>query len=426
MNATNDSAKLWSKFLLKLKMQNPFFSTLAMFATFELNDNITHAQTQHKKLVISPAFLQQFSEQQQFSYMLHQVLHLALQHIKRGEGRNQPLWNIAADISVNQIISDTTDWPIAPMTAWDHRFKGHSVERIYASLQKEVVKTAAHLNALAVQSSFHAQNSSSDGKPKDDISTEQINAPEHLQGIGETQAIEQLIKLYEIHADFSTLPSEETELANTYWRSAATKATQLHPDPHYGNHSDSLAREVELSCKTQLDWRQMLWKYATPTLSDYTEFDNRFIYCGYYTETLQAESLSIDVIIDTSGSISKRELSSFVSEMIAIKRCHPLVNIKVYYADDELYGPFEMPEKVSELQMPIGWGGTSFAPYFNALKQKNRFTDAPQAVIYFTDGFGDYPAQAPSIPVLWLITEDGCDDSNVPFGIIVRLKETSV
>lgn len=437
MTAEKDFSKLWSRFLLKLKAQNPFFSTLAMFASFELSEEIEYAQTQHQKLIVSPIFLAELPEQQQFSYLLHQILHLALQHVKRGEGRDQRLWNIAADIAANQIISDTTEWPFAPMTAWDYRFDGQSVERIYASLQKEVEKDSSqqspsggsgntdaypiHSSSFNQDNCTQASSSRSEGK-----GGERDNCQSAVQATptatGETLSIKKLQEKYHCHQDFSTLPAEDVDRSNTYWRSATTRAKQLHPNPHYGKHSESLEREIELSCQTQLDWRQLLWKYATPTLSDYSEFDNRFIYCGYYTETLQSESLSVDIIIDTSGSVSKSELSTFVTELIAIKRCHPLVSIQLFYADNELYGPYEMPESISGFQMPVGGGGTSFTPYFNKLEKQNIFINAPQAAIYLTDGFGVFPGKEPSIPVLWILTEDGCDDSNVPFGTIVRLK----
>ena len=51
-----------------------------------------------------------------------------------------------------------------------------------------------------------------------------------------------------------------------------------------------------------------------------------------------------------------------------------------------------------------GRGGTSFCPPFEAafLRQHR-----PELIIYFTDGFGSAPDNAPRIPVVWCLTPNG-------------------
>lgn len=398
--------KLWTRFLLKLKAQHPFFATVAMFANFRLDEQVEVSQTLDKNLLINPLFLASISENERFSYLLHQVLHLALGHIARGQGRDQLLWNIAADISVNNIITESTNWQAAPQTAWNNRYSGGSVERIYASLQKQL-SSKIQAEGADSPSDKSVQGKSGESKQKNNVYFD-------------------LAKKYNCHADFSANEGSDAQSSQAsleYWRTSVLKAKQLNSGRQMGKGSASLEREIDLAVNGQIEWRPLLWKYATPDLVDYHEFDHRFIHAGYYTETLLSESILVDVVVDTSGSITQGELSSFLVEMLAIYACHPDVKLRFYYADNKLYGPYDIPENINDLPVPIGNGGTSFVPYFNELAKNKSLLERPQAIIYFTDGYGDFPNSPPPTPVLWLLTEDGLQDEKIPFGTPVRIKD---
>jgi predicted metal-dependent peptidase len=450
-------------FYLNSKYSILFFATVAMFASFRIDELVDFAKTLDKTLVVNPEFLSSLSEDERFSYLLHQILHLALGHLTRGQGYEQVLWNIAADISVNNIIIESTQWRAAPHTAWDSRFSGDSVERIYAILRKQVTS-----EEQAAQDSDSKQSSSSSSDSNGSPSSESISEGSNSGDRGSEQSKQNgstandgsnqsnangsassdssskesnssnsgsnsaakatqkktsyvaLAKKYQCKADFN---AKESPTSQEYWRTSMIKANQLNPCSEMGKGSSSLAREIDLATNGQIDWRVLLWKYATPDLVDYHEFDHRFIHAGYYTETLLSESIVVDVVVDTSGSISKGELTQFLSEMLAIYACHTDVKLQFYYADDKLYGPYDIPDNINNLPVPVGAGGTSFKPYFNELANNKSLLEYPQAIIYFTDGYGDFPKQAPSTPVLWLLTEDGLLDENIPFGTAVRIKD---
>ena len=67
----------------------------------------------------------------------------------------------------------------------------------------------------------------------------------------------------------------------------------------------------------------------------------------------------------------------------------------------------------------MGGGGTSFIPFFNqvaALKD-----DPVDLCVYLTDGYGDFPATPPEMPVLWVIVGGGIESRRIPFGEVARL-----
>jgi predicted metal-dependent peptidase len=111
-------------------------------------------------------------------------------------------------------------------------------------------------------------------------------------------------------------------------------------------------------------------------------------------------------------------------ELIAIEASHPQTQLVLYFADVDIYGPVSIDGVSESLPAPVGGGGTSFQPFFDkvATEQMNPY----DGIIYLTDGFADFPRQTPSTPVLWVLTEDGEEENNIPFGKVVRItRETA-
>ena len=123
------------------------------------------------------------------------------------------------------------------------------------------------------------------------------------------------------------------------------------------------------------------------------------------------------VAIDTSGSIDESTLSDFMSEVAAVLRAYPHVQGACYFADVEAYGPYPLDQDLIG-RRPEGRGGTSFAPFFDAVGEGH---DPADLLVYFTDGFGSFPPEPPEAPVLWVVTPDGRDNASFPFGDVARM-----
>lgn len=398
--------KLWSKFVLNLRVEHPFFSAVALFAKLELVDDLDVARTESKTLYVSTAFFSSLSEVECFSYLLHQIIHLALNHPNRSEQRDEKLWNVACDIVVNNIIDESTAWPVAPNTAWDFSFRGQSAERVFANLQNRERQNIKQTTEKILAA-------------KPDLKTSP--KPSQNNSIGTESPYDKVIEKYKSVSDFKTHKTDSSASTQEYWRNAIVQARQQ--TKQYSTNSSTLKREVEVSIGGKLNWQDMLWKYAVPAANNYAEFDARFIHRGLFVEYLQSEELIVEIVIDTSGSICEMVLSAFIAEMLAISLCHPDVKVEFYYVDCETHGPFDIPRNINDLPVPIGAGGTSFKPFFNQLAKKSSLMEKPQAVIYFTDGFADFPHVTPEVPVLWVVTESGAEDNKFPFGEIVRIRD---
>ena len=152
---------------------------------------------------------------------------------------------------------------------------------------------------------------------------------------------------------------------------------------------------------------------------DYQGYDRRFVHQGLYLEQLDGETLKVYIAVDTSGSISKDVITEFLSEIYGILSIYPEIKCFLYFADASLYGPYVLNTK-EDLPRPKGGGGTSFHPFFNEIRNKNKLIDHCIAV-YLTDGFAEYPKIKPDIPVLWVVSSGGIGLEKIPFGESVRL-----
>jgi predicted metal-dependent peptidase len=116
-------------------------------------------------------------------------------------------------------------------------------------------------------------------------------------------------------------------------------------------------------------------------------------------------------------------LKLFMSELQGILGAYPHLECDLYYVDCDVAGPYSISLD-SPLPPPSGGGGTSFIPFFDRVRAS--WDEHTQALcIYLTDGYGEFPTPAPTLPTLWVVTPGGLDLARFPFGEAVRLVENS-
>ena len=85
-----------------------------------------------------------------------------------------------------------------------------------------------------------------------------------------------------------------------------------------------------------------------------------------------------------------------------------------------MYGPYPLGAD-APLPQPEGGGGTSFRPFFAALARESATSSGERLAVYLTDGYGDFSAQPPDDPVLWVVAPGGLASEAFPFGEVARL-----
>ena len=131
---------------------------------------------------------------------------------------------------------------------------------------------------------------------------------------------------------------------------------------------------------------------------------------------LRPAAVHLLVAVDTSASITEGQLKAFWAEVQGLAGQMP-VELTLLAADTRLAegAPwcFAMGE-VPVWPSPHGQGGTDFRPVFDWIEHSSASFDA---LVYFTDGRGDYPLAPPGLPVLWAMV----GELTPPFGEVIRL-----
>jgi predicted metal-dependent peptidase len=417
--------------LLTLRRKHPFLATLSLFMSYKFSEEVSQFSTDGKTTLINPGYFARLTNDQCVGTLLHVTLHCALLHATRCGLRWPPIWNIAADIVVNEIILESRFSP-PPNTAVEPRYAGLSVEQVYAKLiasGKSLMKNAPS----SIQGALTGQNKP-DCSNASHATTAEQHSGQHSEQRPEQQPEQQYTPLLQaIYPAVPDVSSREQDQPNTkmqqtkidnHWKRALTNAQtvdrlslKLQGDIPLG-----LLREIDQVLNPQLDWRSLLWRFIARTPCDYAGFDRRFIHQGLYLDQLESESLKVYIAMDTSGSIETRELAQFRAEINSILRCYAFIEAELYFVDAAVYGPYPNDHEMRDTGVP-GGGGTDFSAFFNTLAP-NVNAMQPSLCVYLTDGFGQFPERTPELPVLWVISSEGTDD--MPFGEVVQLGDDYV
>lgn len=365
----------------RLCSRTPFLGSLLLFAETISTDTIPTAATNGRQILINPQFFERLTLDEQEAVLLHEVLHAALLHVPRGVGRDAKRWNIAADIVVNGILT-REGFALPQDSVREYALEHFSVEEVYDLLEKSPWD-------------------------KKDL---QLGSPDLLtqEGADNKQGMIP-----------GSLGKEQMRAMEAHWRNAFEQASVMAESLLHGSLPASIQRELQTLKEGQLNWRHYLWRYLVHTPIDFRDFDRRFVGKGLYLETLEGETVSVAVAVDTSGSINNEQVRVFLSEVQSILQAYPQLDCHLYYADAELHGPYPLTAHGS-LPTPIGGGGTDFRPFFTKLA-KDHSPWTTTVAVYLTDGYGSFPQESPSFPVLWVVTPGGLDSAYFPFGETARL-----
>jgi predicted metal-dependent peptidase len=386
--------------ILRLRLKSPFFATLAMHARFVERTDIPTAATDGRDVFYNAEFLGNLTLGELDGVLLHEVLHAALGHVTRRGSRDPQRWNIAADIVVNGLIDEQgMELPGSPMR--DPNLCGYSVEEVYTllpadqsqqSVEHDLLEAPAGPPSLTKASGDGGEDG--DGSPNDGTSSSKRSPGR--PSVDDAKSLER------------------------HWRAATSQAAAVARGGGKGQLPAGVERAFALRDYPKLDWRSVLWRFMASTATDFATFDRRYMYQGLYLETLEDQNLRVAVCVDTSGSINEELISALMTEVQGVLRAYPGLSCTLFFADAELYGPYDITSD-SELPPAQGGGGTDFRPFFEHLKSDPPGGEPPSVGIYMTDGFGDFPADEPRFPVLWAIVPGGLDEEGFPFGEAVRL-----
>jgi predicted metal-dependent peptidase len=372
--------------------------------------------TDARGIYYNRAYVEALSLEQTKFVLAHEALHCGLSHFHRRQHRVKHRWDVACDFAVNSLLVADGLMP-PPAALLRGTYDGMSAEEIYPYIKEHTDDETIdrHLydeddtDRTARGEGAHGSGHAGQTKPEGDETDASGNFPNGRGGAGSDGADEE-------QPAPPPLTAQERERLATQWQLRLAGAAQQ--ALRAGKLSASMARLVDDLLQPQLPWRMLLARYLTSNArTDYSfsrpsRREGTAILPG-----LRAAYIEIAVVIDTSGSIEPGEMQEFLSEVNAIKGSLN-ARIVLHACDAQLTadGPWTY-EPWDELRLPkrlIGGGGTRFTP---AIEWAERLDRPPDLLLYFTDAEGEFPAHAPSFPVLWLVK----GRAPVPWGQRVQL-----
>lgn len=422
---------------------NGFYGLLLMHLKYVLNTKVDTAYTDGEEIGFNPEFMEQLSEEELDFVMMHEIMHVVLQHCTRlDEDRmDTELWNIACDIVVNSNILKSCDMRTEAITlrAYGESMhltpkgdEGHlyTMEEVYAMLEKEAARQkkkgggSGDGNDKSSSSGSGNGNSSKgggDSRRGKSGQTGRKNGKQQWQDGG-----------FDDHSRWKEEGSEEANEQRAIWQKRMLDAAETmriaDPDNGCGSVPAGIWRAIEELRRPKLDWRTILQEFVQEEITDYSfsppdkRFDEFDFYLPDYNETEERLG-NVLFMVDTSGSISDKMMSDAFAEICgAVEQFSGKLSGKLGFFDAEVYEPvpFESVADVKSIR-PRGGGGTSFHAVFDYVR-RNMDGEPPVSIVILTDGCAPYPMEsaAMGIPVLWVVS-GLCDEVRPPWGRVAGI-----
>jgi predicted metal-dependent peptidase len=344
-------------------------------------------------MYINPEFAGTLSNSHLAFLLAHEVAHVALNSVGRRQNRDIEKWNVASDYAINAILrASFGSMPDSGLYSLEYEDK--SAEEIFDLLPEQSTSTI-----------FVPQGQGQGMAPNDIL----------LEPLSEDNAGHPL----RMSRQQKGTPEGTTTDTKVDWASELTKA-MTHAKMQ-GKVSSDFERKLNGEKDSQIDWRSVLRQKVSQQLSrdgrddfSYIPPNRRFIYQDIILpSSVGHRKPTLAYCIDTSGSMSSDELTQGIAEIDAIRQ---LLQARLYFiVCDYDVTTAQWIEPYENIPTLTGGGGTSFIPIFETLEKENIECDA---VVVFTDGWGEFPDTDKGYDTIWVIT------SNVtpPFGECVNTR----
>ncbi|XPV68689.1 MAG: DUF2201 family putative metallopeptidase [Halarcobacter sp.] len=370
-----DANTLLIKAKSQLTSKQPYFGILASRLKHEEDEKIRFYASNGIRFKYNPDFILSCSIDELIFILTNCVMHHILSHQQRKLKRKGLLWQVATDFAINAILHKS-GFKIPKGANYNKDFKNMYAEEIYDILkeQYEVKGTDAFEDNASM-----------------------------LDGLIE--------KSGEKFANLNKIDESLDEDDESQWEYAASLAKEV------AQRKSSVPLGLERLAKKlkakDIDWKFELYNAINRHMRNNYAFmppNKKHIYRGIALPSLTSDTLSLVVVIDTSGSINDELLGSFIEEFKTIMQNFPAVAIELITADAKVQGHFSF-QGGDKMDFPIkGGGGTDYRPVFEYVESNLPMSSM---LLYFTDGDGIFPRIPPPYEVLWALSQN---KNKIPFG----------
>lgn len=381
--AHGDATDRISEAKTKLLLKAPFFGRLCMQLEFVESELNSTAWTDGKYLGYYAPYVMTLTGKQLQCLIAEEVLHCALMHFKRKEGRDWRIWNLACDCVINLLLKDD-GYELDDICFYKEEYRGMDAEEIYVRLMKN-------------------KDAHKDRKSKGEVMPSGTGTP-----VGE--------------------PTEPESTTEAKWEVATTNAVQAMTDGGKGRDSssvDAVRRNVLKIIRPEHSvtaYMRDFVEHVARNEYNWGRVNPRYVMHGAILPSLAGSELGPFVVVfDTSGSIPERAIAEMGGDLADILDTYD-TECDVLYVDRQVRNTQHFISGDEIALDPKGGGGTDFRPAFKWVEENGV---QPACLLYFTDLWGRFPDDEPDYPVLWCVKGNNDTDEEAPFGGTVRVSKWS-
>jgi predicted metal-dependent peptidase len=436
-----------SKATKQLMLKEPFYGlfliTLNKVWRKDLDTAGVSKNGMNAQLAINPTFWENLSQEYKIGILKHEVLHIAFQHLLlRDSYKNKRLFNIAADLEINQYIDRSYmpggSYPDKKSYTDDTKIFIDEIKRKldageYTAEQARDESLKIPMRALFLEDFEDEHGNSLQTKMGTDHYYKTLEKTMDQNGKSTCESLNEAMgngcdgntagHPGENHWEHSTwnefdglneadkkliqkqIDYQLKEVSNQVSKSRGTVPGEIK------NYIDMLNQEEP----AKFDWKGYLRMFTGGSSKTYTKKtrrkpSRRFI--GSPGLRIKQKK-HILVAIDTSGSVSSDELVEFFHEIHHMHKTG--ADVTVIQCDTAIshIGKYKKPE---DGQIKVhGRGGTSFQP---VIDYYNEHSKDFSCIVYFTDGEAPNPDPVAKGRMLWVLSECSSMNDSLPGSVI--------
>ncbi len=394
-----NSAVVLTKARAQLLLSHPFYATLLLRLRLQESTDVSIMGTDGICLYFNPEAVAALSLDHIKGVLVHEVLHVALQHHTRRGDRDSNAWNVAGDLVVNPIVK-AAGLSLPDGHLYDPACVGKHVEEVYR-------------NPHAGQRGGGSPPSRPPGGQKQQPSGKgQSGQTQQPNGNGQGASGGS-------PASFGWVkdaPAGAKDSQDTEWKMAVHQALQA--ARACGNVPAGIDQLIDAITGSSATWFERLKRFVASTVvydSTWARPSRRTASLGIYLPSPIKDGVGhIDVAIDCSGSITNSELTEFGSKLLALHQELKPELVRAIYFDAVVqrvmeFGPYDQPTFQAK-----GRGGTDVRTVFEWIYRSGR---PPKCLVVLTDLETPFP-EPPNFPVLWVTVQK----KTAPFGEVAFME----
>lgn len=379
----------------------PYMSAAVLALIPEEREDIpTLAVTASGRLLINPSFVAGLDARQLAGLLLHEALHVVLDHAGRCGTRDHLRWNMAGDLAINPTVR-RIGLPIPAEGLWPDRYGWSddlTADEYYAALS-----AAANNDDNDGGGTQRGDNGDGDGVACGSCGT-CAHTPDSDDDDGRSEV--ELQRVRTAVAEAITAAAAAASAAGTVPGMLQRWAAETLAPPTV-SWRDQLRRMV----------RSAVGHMVGAAVHVYDRPSRRQSAIGYDGQAilprLRAPRASVAIVLDTSGSMHDDRIRAALSEIAGVLTQR--ADVTLVTCDSDVH-TVTMPRTISDLTV-IGGGGTDMTPAFAHIAAQRPRTGL---IVCVTDAEFDWPPEPRRIPVLWVVVGNAVTP---PYGRVVHVEE---